>query len=53
MGIGDEHGYTRYRGLIGKAIRLLRNGVRLPLDLQVLLLLIGVDIDRLEKRYGT
>ncbi len=53
MNIGNEHGYTRYRGLIGKAIRLLHNGEQLPLDLTVLLLRVGVDVERLESPYGT
>ncbi len=53
MNIGNEHGYTRYRGLIGKAIRLLHNGEQLPLTSRCYCSRVGVDVERLERRYGT
>ena len=51
--LGGNHGYKRYGGLIGRAIRLLTNGEQLPVDLMVALMNAGVDLSALEGRYAS
>ena len=49
---GDDHGFNRYEGIIGRAISMLKDGIALPVDMQMQLLEIGVNVEELEDLYG-
>lgn len=50
--VGDNHGFARYQNIIDRAKAMLRDNLPLPVDMQMRLLEIGVDVEGLEVTYG-